>query len=65
MLNLPIENGFYLCKVIVMKSGNRVWTEPKLLYWENNVWLENPKRFKTIGNENVLLWMKVPDEFLI
>ena len=48
-----------------MKVGDRVWTEPKILYWEDNVWIVNSKTFKTIRNENVLLWMKVPDEFLV
>lgn len=63
-MELPIENGYYVCKVIVMKSGNRIWTEAKLLYWEEDVWIENPKTFKTVRNENVLLWMKVPEEFI-
>ena len=60
----PIQKGYYLCKVIVMKVGDRVWTEPKILYWEDNVWVVNPKMFKTIQNENVLLWVKVPEEFI-
>lgn len=58
------SKGYYLCKVIVMKVEDRVWTEPKILYWKDNVWVVNLKTFKTIQNENVLLWMKVPEEFI-
>ena len=47
-----------------MKARDRVWTEPKILYWKDNVWVVNPKMFKTIQNEDVLLWMKVPKEFI-
>lgn len=58
------SKGYYLCKVIVMEVEDRVWTEPKILYWKDNVWVVNLKTFKTIQNENVLLWMKVPEEFI-
>lgn len=58
-----MENGYYLCKVITDSTKNIIHVEPKLLYWEDNLWLTNPKGFKTIKNDNVLLHMKIPDEF--
>lgn len=37
--------------------------EPRLLYWESNVWLVNPKSFETVDEKKIMNWTKVPDDY--
>ena len=67
----PSEIGWYLCKVqknaiIKKEDGYKIATyELKLLYWEQNMWVEHPKSYKFIEENKVLKWEKVSEDFNI
>lgn len=72
----PTQNGWYICKYIhaswthyLDEDGytdadyriDNCW--PMLLYWEDNLWLENPRGYKYVKEKYILDWMRVPDDF--
>lgn len=65
----PSETGWYLCKVFQSsygrrENGYRIATYGlKLLYWEQNVWVVNPRSYQWVDERHVLEWTKVPDDF--
>ena len=76
-LKNPTESGWYLCKFIQSSvlhyndEENRIGRydicrcRPRLLYWENNLWLSNPESYNVIEDRDVISWQKLPDEFNI
>ena len=55
----PKENGYYWCKYMASKCiGMEIW-RCALLYWDDNEWLVDHKRFRRV--DNVTNWMPLPE----
>ncbi len=37
--------------------------EPRLLYWESNVWVTNPRSYQIIEEERIISWTKIPENY--
>lgn len=37
--------------------------EPRLLYWESNVWVAHPRSYQTVDEQNIISWTKVPEDY--
>ena len=55
---LPEENGYYLCVVCVSAVNQRKEYRRKILFWEDNVWIEMENCFRT---QKALYWMPLPE----
>ena len=55
---LPEENGYYLCVVCVSAVNQRKEYRRKILFWEDNVWIEMENCFRT---QKPLYWMPLPE----
>ena len=62
-MKTPTKNNYYLCKYMTSKCGDKVTTEPRVLYWEDNLWLVNPRRFDMVDSKLVLDWVEIPEGF--
>ena len=49
----PKENGYYLCVILFSAVGNKKEYRRKILFWEDNVWIEKPNSFRI---EKPLYW---------
>lgn len=54
----PQENGYYLCVVLISACGNKKKFGRKILYWEDNVWIEKSNSFRI---EKPLHWMPMAE----
>lgn len=52
----PKENGYYLCVVLFSAVGNRKEYRRKILFWEDNIWIEKPNSFRI---EKPLYWSQM------
>ena len=59
----PMKNNYYLCKYMISKCGDKVKTVPKVLYWEDNLWLVKPNSFEMVDSNLVLDWVEIPNGF--
>lgn len=70
----PTKRGWYLCKVhsssiLHYEDGQKkpayssAIYRLKLLYWEDNIWVVDPRSYNTIDKRDILEWMWVPDKF--
>ena len=76
-IQMPAENGWYVCKYassFVMKYEDKEKKlgrydvcdcSPILLYWESDRWLKNPNGYEAVNNEDILEWRKLPNDFYI
>ena len=55
---LPEENGYYLCVVCVSAVNQRKEYRRKILFWEDNVWIDMANCFRT---KNPTHWMPLPE----
>ena len=37
--------------------------EPRLLYWESNVWITHPRSYQTVDEKDIISWTKAPDDY--
>ena len=49
----PKENDYYLCVIFFSAVGNKKKYIRKILFWEDNVWIEKPNSFRI---EKPLYW---------
>ena len=74
--NNPTESGWYVCSVNISSvthynEEDRVRPvdyiiadyEPRLLYWESNVWITHPRSYQTVNEKDIISWTKVPDDY--
>lgn len=72
----PTVSGWYLCKyssssITYFKEKSREVDyylcncQVRLLYWEQNVWIPNPRSYSIIEKSQILSWVKVQDEYNI
>ena len=54
----PKENGYYLCVILFSSVGNKKEFRRKVLFWEDNVWIEKPNSFRI---EKPLYWMPMAE----
>ena len=54
----PKENGYYLCVILFSAVGNKKECRRKILFWEDNVWIEMENCFRTI---KPLYWMPMAE----
>lgn len=54
----PQKNGYYLCVVLISACGNKKKYRRKILYWEDNVWIEKSNSFRI---EKPLHWMHMAE----
>ena len=52
----PKENGYYLCVILFSAVGNRKEYRRKILFWEDNIWIEKPNSFRI---EKPLYWSQM------
>lgn len=57
----PKENGEYLCMFLFSANGDCNKYMRKILFWEDNLWLEKAGSFRSYTNRQVLCWMPLPD----
>lgn len=55
----PKKNGEYLCYHMVSKCRDKQVWKREILYWEDNVWLYDPRYFSTADFVNY--WMPLPE----
>ena len=54
----PNENGYYLCVIVFSAVGHKKEYRRKILFWEDNIWIEKPNSFRT---EKPLYWMPMAE----
>jgi hypothetical protein len=54
----PKENGYYLCVILFSAVGNKKEYRRKILFWEDNVWIEMANCFRTV---KPLYWMPMAE----
>ena len=54
----PKENGYYLCVILSSAVGNKRKYRRKILFWEDNVWIEMENSFRTV---TPLYWMPMAE----
>lgn len=54
----PKENGYYLCVILFSAVGNKKEYRRKILFWEDNVWIEMANCFRTV---KPLYWMPLAE----
>ena len=54
----PKENGYYLCVILFSAVGNKKEYRRKILFWEDNVWIEMASCFRTV---KPLYWMPMAE----
>lgn len=37
--------------------------EPRLLYWETNVWITHPRSYRTVDEKDIINWTKIPENY--
>ena len=60
---MPDEKGYYLCKVRISKIGTKSTYAARILYWEDNVWIDSPYSFYTYKNEDIKSYMLIPKSY--
>ena len=74
-IKMPKENGWYVCKY--ERSSSTYYKDEEneigrydicncalsLLYWEDNLWLRDPRGYEMVDNRYILEWYRLPDEF--
>lgn len=55
----PKKNGEYLCYHMTSKCGDKKTWKREILYWEDNLWLYDPRYFATADFVNY--WMPLPE----
>lgn len=74
--NNPKESGWYVCGVRISSvtyynEENKARPidyvianyEPRLLYWESNVWVTHPRSYQTVDEKDIISWTKAPDDY--
>lgn len=74
--NNPTESGWYVCSVSISSvthynEEDRARPvdyviadyEPRLLFWESNVWITHPRSYQTVDEKDINSWTKVPDDY--
>ena len=54
----PKENGYYLCVILFSAVGSKKEYRRKILFWEENVWIEMANCFRTV---KPLYWMPMAE----
>ena len=54
----PNENGYYLCVIVFSAVGHKKEYRRRILFWEDNIWIEKPNSFRT---EKPLYWMPMAE----
>lgn len=54
----PKENGYYLCVILFSAVNNKKEYRRKILFWEDNVWIEMANCFRTV---KPLYWMPMAE----
>ena len=54
----PKKNGYYLCWILFSAVGERKEYRQKILFWEDNIWLESARSF---SKAYPLYWMRLPE----
>lgn len=54
----PKEHGYYLCVILSSAVGNKKEYRRKILFWEDNVWIEMASCFRTV---KPVCWMPLPE----
>ena len=54
----PKKNGYYMCWKLFSAVGERKEYREEILFYEDNMWLENARSFR---KEYPLYWMHLPE----
>lgn len=54
----PKENGYYMCVILASAIVDKKEYKRRILFWEENLWLEKPTSFRI---EKPLFWMHMPE----
>lgn len=69
VIKTPVKSGWYICKIRTRSVGCSTdgyciaTYRPRMLYWESNVWISNPRSFETHDNRDIIDFMPLPEGF--